>query len=262
MKSYNLPNYIRYKEDVKESNKNSVSNDFHLYSRDKLIVKFLPLVENIARKFSTTTQACGVLDITDLTQYGSIGLVQAIDKIEWDTIKDSDNQESTLKSFLSKRIKGAIRRAIDINRGSIRIPEYKLTEMRKDPNLENKLLGLFFSSVFESLDEDYRSDAEHFRNEGNKDSAKNNIEDQSEDYNIDIMNAFIISLFNKYLTATESDVLRLSYGLDCGKHSANEIADYLGLEGASSYVRISEIKKQAIQTLINSVDPSQVFDYL
>jgi RNA polymerase sigma factor (sigma-70 family) len=259
MKSYNLPNYIRYKEDVKESNKNSVSNDFHLYSRDKLIVKFLPLVENIARKFSTTTQACGVLDITDLTQYGSIGLVQAIDKIEWDTIKDSDNQESTLKSFLSKRIKGAIRRAIDINRGSIRIPEYKLTEMRKDPD-DATMVEMFFNSIFQSIDLGFDSCSDSEGLNGN--SYEEQYEDKSITYNIDIMNAYLLSLFQKYLTCTEADVLRLSYGLDCGKHSANEIADYLGLEGASSYVRISEIKKQAIQTLINSVDPSQVFDYL
>ena len=37
----------------------------------------------------------------------------------------------TLKSFLSKRIKGGIRRAIDKNRGDIRIPEHKLNEIRK-----------------------------------------------------------------------------------------------------------------------------------
>ena len=259
MKSYNLPNYIRYKADVKESNKNSISNDFSSYSRDKLIVKFLPLVESIARKFSTTTQACGVLDITDLTQYGSIGLVQAIDKIEWDTIKDSDNQESTLKSFLSKRIKGAIRRAIDINRGSIRIPEYKLTEMRKDPE-DTRMVEMFFNSVFQSIDMGF--DASSDLDGLNSNSYEEQYEDKSVAYNIDIMNTYLLSLFNKYLTVVESDVLRLSYGLDCGKHSANEIADYLGLEGASSYVRISEIKKQAIQTLINSVDPSQVFDYL
>ena len=126
MKSYNIQNYVRYKEDIQQFNKDNVKQDYSLYSRDKLIVLFLPLVDSIAKKFSTTTQACGVLDITDLIQSGSIGLIQAIDRIDWDTIKYSTNQESTIKSFLSKRIKGAIRRTIDINRGSIKIPEYKL----------------------------------------------------------------------------------------------------------------------------------------
>ena len=57
MKSYNIQNYIRYKEDIKQTNKDSESTDFKSYPRDKLIARFLPLVENIAKKFSTTTQA-------------------------------------------------------------------------------------------------------------------------------------------------------------------------------------------------------------
>ncbi len=158
MKSYNIPNYIRYKEDLKQVNKDNNSDNFHLYSRNNLITRFLPLVENIAKKFSTSTEACGILDITDLIQCGSIGLIQAVDKIEWDTIKDSDRKESTLKSFLSKRIKGSIRRAIDINRGSIKIPEHKLNEIRKDNNKDHRLVAMFFNSIFLSIDEQINDD--------------------------------------------------------------------------------------------------------
>jgi RNA polymerase sigma factor (sigma-70 family) len=255
MKSYNIPNYIRYKEDIKQANKDSESIDFKSYPRDKLIARFLPLVENIAKKFSTTTQACGVLDITDLIQYGSIGLVQAIDKIEWDTIRDSDNQESTLKSFLSKRIKGSIRRAIDINRGSIKIPEYKILEIRKSSENNPALVAMFFNSIFLSLDE---------RMNDNDDDLFETYEipDQHEVYNIELMNVYLTSLLKKHLDDREFEVLRLSYGLDCDKHSANDIADKLGIEGASAYVRVSEIKKQAIKKLIDNVDSSQVLDYL
>ena len=131
--------------------------------------------------------------------------------------------------------------------------------MRKDPE-DTRMVEMFFNSVFQSIDMGF--DASSDLDGLNSNSYEEQYEDKSVAYNIDIMNTYLLSLFNKYLTVVESDVLRLSYGLDCGKHSANEIADYLGLEGASSYVRISEIKKQAIQTLINSVDPSQVFDYL
>jgi RNA polymerase sigma factor (sigma-70 family) len=254
MKSYNIPNYIRYKEDIKQVNKNSLSDDFYGYTREKLIAKFLPLVENIAKKFSTTTQACGILDITDLIQYGSIGLVQAIDKIEWDTIKDSNNKESTLKSFLSKRIKGSIRRAIDINRGSIKIPEHKLNEIRKDNSKDHTLVAMFFNSIFLSIDEQINDDDE--------DNMLYQIPDQSEVYNVNLMNLYLTSLLKKHLDDREFEVLRLSYGLDCDKHSANDIADQLGIEGASAYVRISEIKKQAIKKLVDNVDSSQVLDYL
>jgi RNA polymerase sigma factor (sigma-70 family) len=254
MKSYNIQNYIRYKEDIKQTNKDSESIDFKSYPRDKLIARFLPLVENIAKKFSTTTQACGVLDITDLIQYGSIGLVQAIDKIEWDTIKVSDNQESTLKSFLSKRIKGSIRRAIDINRGSIKIPEYKILEIRKSSENNPALVAMFFNSIFLSLDERMNDDDDLFETY--------DIPDQNEVYNIELMNVYLTSLLKKHLDDREFEVLRLSYGLDCDKHSANDIAEQLGIEGASAYVRVSEIKKQAIKKLVDNVDSSQVLDYL
>ena len=254
MKSYNIPNYIRYKDDIKESNKNSYANNFESYSRDKLIVKFLPLVENIAKKFSTTQQASGVLDIMDLTQSGSIGLIQAVDKIEWATINESEDPEKTIKSFISKRIKGSIRRAIDINRGSIKIPEHKLNEIRKDNGQDHNLVAMFFNSMFLSIDEQL--------NDEDEDNMLYQIPDQSEIYNIGLMNLYLTSLLKKHLNDTEFEVLRLSYGLDCDKHSANDIADQLGIEGASAYVRISEIKKQAIKKLIDNVEPSQVLDYL
>ena len=254
MKSYNIKNYIRYKEDMKEVNKNSLSKEFQLYSRDKLVAVFLPLVENIAKKFSTTSQASGVLDITDLIQYGSIGLVQAIDKIDWRTIRDTPDKEATLKSFLSKRIQGSIRRAIDINRGSIKIPEHKLHEIRKDNCKDQRLVSMFFNSIFLSIDEQI--------NDNDDDNMLYQIPDQSEVYNVGLMNLYLTSLLKKHLDEREFEVLRLSYGLDCDKHSANDIADQLGIEGASAYVRVSEIKKQAIKKLVDNVDSSQVLDFL
>ena len=66
----------------------------------------------------------------------------------------------------------------------------------------------------------------------------------------------------KYLDIREYEVLRLSYGLDCDKHSAKEIASILNIEGTSSYVRVSQLKKQAVNKLIDNVDHSQVLDYL
>jgi outer membrane murein-binding lipoprotein Lpp len=44
--------------------------------------------------------------------------------------------------------------------------------------------------------------------------------------------------------------------------AAIEIAAKLKIDGVSNYVRISELKKQAVQKLINNVDHSQVIDYL
>ena len=73
---------------------------------------------------------------------------------------------------------------------------------------------------------------------------------------------YLTSLLKQHLTDREFDVIRLSYGLDCGKHTASEIADILGIEGSSSYVRVSQLKKQAIDKLRTVLKHSQVADYL
>ena len=64
----------------------------------------------------------------------------------------------------------------------------------------------------------------------------------------------------KHLTLEEYEVLRLSYGLDCDKHSGIEIASKLNIKGSGSHVRVSELKKQAVNKLIENVDHSQVLD--
>ena len=73
---------------------------------------------------------------------------------------------------------------------------------------------------------------------------------------------YLISLLKQHLNINEFDVLRLSYGLDCEKQSAKEIAKELGIEGAGAYVRVSQLKRQAVDKLIENVDHSQVLDYL
>ncbi|GAG36130.1 unnamed protein product, partial [marine sediment metagenome] len=149
MKKYNVQNYIRYKEDLKASMPEH--KEFKDYDRNELITKFMPLVENLARKFSTTQQASGVLSINDLIQIGGEALTKSVDKLLWEKLNDSDDLEKTLKSFFSKRIKGAIRRRIDMHRGDIRIPEHKMNEIRKNPK-DHKMVEMFFNSIFLSID--------------------------------------------------------------------------------------------------------------
>tara|TARA_R110000737_G_scaffold154377_1_gene183563 strand:- start:135 stop:890 length:756 start_codon:yes stop_codon:yes gene_type:complete len=251
MKKYHVQNYIRYKNDVKASIERLPVLPFDEYTREELIVKFLPLVENIARKFSTSQQASGVMSIMDMIQSGSLGLVHATRKLDYNRLKESEDMEKTLKSFFAKRIKGSIRRQIDTNRGSIRIPEHKLNEIRKNFGKDKKMVEMFFNSVFLSID----------ANPNNEDMVYQ-IPDNSEPYNIDLLNLYLKGLCQAHLSDREYQVLRLSYGLDCEKHSATEIADYLGIEGTSSYVRVSQLKKQAVDTLIENVDHSQVIDFL
>ena len=77
-----------------------------------------------------------------------------------------------------------------------------------------------------------------------------------------MLNSSLLSILKKHLDYKEYYVLRMSYGLDCVKHSATEIANKIGINGTSSYVRVSQLKKHAIQKLIDNVDASQVIDFL
>ncbi len=251
MKKYNIANYIRYKEDVSACMPSD--KKYKDYTRNELIVKFTPLVESLSRKFSTSDQASGVMSILDLLQCGNEALTKAVDRLDWEMLEKSEDIEKTLKAFFSKRIKGHIRRRIDIARGDIRIPEHKLNEIRKNPK-DKKMVAMFFNSIFLSIDAQPTTNDEE--------NMMYQIPDKSEPYNIHLINIYLKGLMQKYLNEQEYEVLRLSYGLDCDKHSAKEIAIKLNIQGVSNYVRVSELKKQAVQKLINNVDHSQVLDYL
>jgi DNA-directed RNA polymerase specialized sigma subunit len=254
MRKYNIANYVRYKKEVEAALKRvnkPINGDYTHLTNEEIVINFLPLVETLARKQSTSDQATGVLSINDLLQEGAAGLTAAASKLDRALLAESDDQEKTIKSFLSKRIKGAIRRAIDINRGDIRIPEHKLNEIRRNPK-DEKMVSMFFNSVFSSID----------INPNNEDNAAYQVIDKSEPYNIALLNTYLLSLMKTNLNSVQYDVLRLSYGLDCEKHSANDIAVKLGINVNTAHVRVSQIKREAIQTLIDNVDSSQVLDYL
>lgn len=258
MKKYNIQNYNRHQADLQATLNHLPTQlpDYQL-SRDDLIVKFMPLVEHLARKFSTSAQAAGVLDITDLMQYGYLGLIKAVDKIEVPKLIESNDPEKTIKSFISKRVKGAIRRAINIHRGDMKIPEYKLNELRGLDIEENEYdprVALFFSQVFQSTDE--------FQAENADGSNPFDKPDESEPYNIEILIKYLLSIMKIHLNETQYNVLRLSYGLDTVKMSAVDIASWLGMSMATANVRVSQIKREAIDTLIANVPPDQIFDII
>ena len=251
MRSYSIPNYIRYKEDIKAKLKRLPDKPYNEYTRAELIIKFLPLVENLARKFPSGQQASGIMNIMDFIQEGSKGLTRAVDRIDWHRLMQSDDIEKSLKSFLAKRIRGAIRRGIDANRGTMRIPEHKLNDIRRDFGKDRKAVEMFFNSIFLSID--VPSDDT---------DMVYDIPDKSEPFNYALLNIFLKNTLMTHLTPKEYQVLRLSYGLDCDKHSAKQIAEILDIKGDSSYVRISQLKRQAIDKLMDKVDYSQVLEFL
>ena len=133
----------------------------------------------------------------------------------------------------------------------MRIPEHKLNEIRKNFGKDKKMVEMFFNSVFLSID----------ANPHNEDMIYQ-IPDESEPYNTELLNIYLMGLLRAHLDEKEYQVLRMSYGLNCRKYTASEIAKELGINGSSSYVRVSQLKKQAVDKLIENVDHSQVIDYL
>ena len=251
MRSYSIPNYIRYKDSLKTKLKKIPDKPYNEYTKNELIIKFMPLVENLARKFPSGQQASGIMNIMDFIQEGHFGLIRAVNKIDWHVLMSSDDIEKTLKSFLAKRIRGAIRRGIDSNRGTMRIPEHKLNEIRRDFGKDRKAVEMFFNSIFLSID--VPSDDTDIIYD---------IPDKSEPFNYTLLNIFLKNILITYLTPKEYQVLRLSYGLDCDKHSAKQIAEILDIKGESSYVRVSQLKRQAVDKLMDKVDYSQVLEFL
>ena len=134
----------------------------------------------------------------------------------------------------------------------MRLPEHITNEIRKNFGKDKKMVAMFFNSIFLSIDDGTRDDYDMLYQ----------IEDTSEPYNQEFLSLYLISLLKQHLDVNEFNVLRLSYGLDCEKHSAKEIAKHLGIEGVGAYVRVSQLKKQAVDKLIENVDHSQVLDYL
>lgn len=248
MKNYNLENYLRYKRDIEDNMPKD--KPWNEYTRDELIIKLLPFAMEIARTFSTSDQASGVMTINDIIQEANYGLVAAIDRLDWNLINLEDDVERQIKGFISKRIRGTVRRNIDMNRGDMRIPEHKINEIRKNEGKDRELVEMFFNSIFLSIDD-------------NEDEEKQfDIEDVSKDYNINLLNKYILSLMTEYLNDREYEVLRMSYGLDCDKIPAKKIAKLLDIQGVADFVRVSQIKREALDKLIDNVNPDQVLDFL
>ena len=112
---------------------------------------------------------------------------------------------------------------------------------------------MFFNSIFLRIDSSPGNEEEEMMMQ---------IADPSEPYNIALLNVYLMGLMKKYLNDKEYEVLRLSYGLDCEKHSAKQIAELLNITVDTANIRVSQIKKEAIDKLVENVDASQVLDYL
>ena len=133
----------------------------------------------------------------------------------------------------------------------MRIPEHKLNEIRKGFEQDKNKQAMFYNSMFVSIDEKIG------------DNMYIQVEDISEDpLKVEVLHVKMLKIMLKYLTDKEFHIIRYSFGLGCKKKSAKQIAEMLGIKGSSSYVRVSQLKKQAIEKLKNVIDYSKLSEYL
>ena len=80
MKNYNVKNYARYKQDLKRSGAAVEGLMWDEYDREDLIIKNMPMVESIARKFNTAQQASGILNLEDMKLYCALLLAKQLNE--------------------------------------------------------------------------------------------------------------------------------------------------------------------------------------
>lgn len=222
-----------------------------IQARDEAIQKNLRLVISIAKKRLNRG-----LDLTDLIQYGNIGLIKAIEKFDL-------KKECRFSTYATWRIRQAIDRALYYETRTIRIPNYMCAHIDKlkqylyyNPNKNYPTT----KELAQILNCDEKTVNKILKLLENKNISLNNTIDmkgnelekivsvESEDINKQILNEQLIDIIeNKSnLNTKEKQVLYLRYGLADGEYkSKEEVRKILNI----SHQRVSNIELVALRKL-------------
>ena len=257
MKRYNIENYQRHKDEVSAIQDCCDEISIEIFCRDtnKIVTHYLDLVEKIARTFNTSYLACGILCLEDLIQEGYIGLIAAAKKVDVDKIMLSSNPERMLVSFLSIRIKYAIRRGIDDKSKMIRFSERQIGKIRRGMH-DDEVIELFFNNVLSSIHNSSFEQGEHS-------SIYVDINGNRKSYDVNFISQYIDSIMVKYLSKEDVKVLRWTYGVGDDCISYREISKRLGL---TDYERknneyIQQLVSNAIHKLSKVVDRDLIISF-
>lgn len=222
-----------------------------IQARDEAIQKNLRLVISIAKKRLNRG-----LDLTDLIQYGNIGLIKAIEKFDL-------KKECRFSTYATWRIRQAIDRALYYETRTIRIPNYMCAHIDKLKQY------LYYNSnknypttkeLAQILNCDEKTVNKILKLLENKNISLNTTIDmkgnelgktvvvESEDINKQILNEQLIDIIeNKSnLNTKEKQVLYLRYGLADGEYkSIEEVRKILNI----SHQRVSNIELVALRKL-------------
>ena len=222
-----------------------------IQARDEAIKKNLRLVISIAKKRLNRG-----LDLTDLIQYGNIGLIKAIEKFDL-------KKECRFSTYATCWIRQTIDRALYYETRTIRIPNYMCAHIDKlkqylyyNPNKNyptTKELAQILNCGEKTVNKILKLlENKNISLNNTIDMKGNELEKivsvESEDINKQILNEQLIDIIeNKSnLNTKEKQVLYLRYGLADGEYkSIEEVRKILNI----SHQRVSNIELVALRKL-------------
>lgn len=235
-----------HKSELKEINKRFEEVDYLTMSRKDIIESSMGWVWEIAYGFSLDEKASGVLNLQDLIQFGYIGLIEAVDKLDMEKLQSVDNPDGMVNDYVRKRIWGSIRRGINQGRSQMKISEYAITQANKGKKRE--FVEAFFNAVFSYLGSDKQSSSKFYLE----------IEDKSLEYDANFVHQYLVGLINKYLDIDEATCIRKYYGLGTDVEGMGKICVSTGLNTIEVYNKINS----GVEKLKGKVDPDYVTGFM
>lgn len=222
-------------------------------ARDRLILANMRLVVSIAKKYAYSN-----LELMDLIQDGSMGLMKAVDRFQVE-------RGFKFSTYATWWIRQAISRSISDTSRTIRLPAYiheMLSTVRKvkrhylneygtEPNIEIiseisgipistlKMLELYNSdtiSIDQSLGDDDSTLADIIRDSTTPTPEENN--------NFKVLEAYVLSVLEE-LTKREREIIKMRYGIESDIKTLDEIGKMFGI----TRERVRQLESKAIKKL-------------
>lgn len=222
-------------------------------ARDRLILANMRLVVSIAKKYAYSN-----LELMDLIQDGSMGLMKAVDRFQVE-------RGFKFSTYATWWIRQAISRSISDTSRTIRLPAYihemlsavkkvkrhYLNEYGIEPNIETiseisgipistlKMLELYNSetiSIDQSLGDDDSTLADIIQDSTTPTPEENN--------NFKVLEAYVLSVLEE-LTKREREIIKMRYGIESDIKTLDEIGKIFGI----TRERVRQLESKAIKKL-------------
>ena len=191
-------------------------------------------VAHVANSFPREYPRIGILNLSDLIQYGYLGLIESWEKLDWNRVlKVPENERQAMVwRFIKNGIKYRILHGISADRETVRIPQAYYIKWHDENSKYSYNMDIFLSQTFSSF---FNADYLDFVDEGGN-------------YTADEINDFLDKIMDENLSYFEKNVLKAYFGIDepfDNKKPVREIAKNSG----KSEIWIKKTKGKALAKL-------------